>query len=681
MMKNLPADNPFAQNWQTPFATPPFSQIRLEHFKPAYLAAMAEEKAEIEAIADNPDAPTFANTMEALEKCGQALSRVNCCFYLLSSTCSTDDFQALDEEMSPLLSRHSTERGQNEKLFARIDTLYKSRSTLPPLQARLVEEYHYSYRMAGVGLPPAQKTRISEINARLSEIATDFSNRLMNEAAEKSFVIDKADLAGLPEDLIASAAETAEKRGMKGRYAFTLSRPVFENFMTNSARRDLREKMFAAFSARGDAGDGFDTKDLIPEAIELRQERAQILGFKTHAEMVTSHNMAGSPSAALGLLTDLWTPACQRFESEKKELQAIAAQDGQNDPIQPWDWLYYAEKLRQQKFALDDATLKPYFELEQVREAAFSTASRLFGLSFTLRPEIEAHHPEARTWEVKDKNGQHLGLFTGDYFARDSKKSGAWMSELRGDNALIGQRPHVYNICNFPKPAAGQPALLSQEDAITLFHEFGHALHGLLSQVAYPSLAGTNVRWDFVELPSQLFEHWLTDPTVMKTQLRHIETGAPIPDALIEKIHTTQTFNQGFDTVRYLSSALLDMELHLLPSAKGMDVNAFEKATLAKYKMPEGAPIMHRLPHFKHSAEGGYSAQYYVYIWAGVLEHDAFAAFEDTKDVFNSSIATRLYEHIYSAGNSIDPAATYRAFRGRDATREALLKNKGLLPA
>lgn len=680
MTTDLPPDNPFAAPWQTAFATVPFSRIKAEHFMPAFRAAMAAEDAEIAAIANNPDPASFANTLEALEQTGQMLKLVSSSFHLLSGTCSTDELQTIDEEVSPLLSRHATAIGQNEKLFARIDTVYNQRSNLTPEQARLAEEYHYTYRLAGVGLPPADKERIATINARLSESATEFSNRLLNEAKAKCFVVDsEADLAGLPEAVKAAAAETAAKRGHKGKYAFTLSRPEVETFLTSSERRDLREKLYTAFKQRGNANDAFDTKALIPEAIELRQERARILGYKNHADMVTSHNMAKSPAAALGLLTDLWEPACRRFEEEKKELQAEASAHGQNDPVQPWDWYFYADRVRQKKYDLDDSVLRPYLELESVREAAFATASQLFGISFNLRPEIEAHHPEARTWEVLDRNGQHLGLFTGDYFARDSKRAGAWMDELRGQNALSGQRPHVYNVCNFAKPAESQPALLSLDDALTVFHEFGHGLHGLLSQVEYPSLSGTNVRWDFVELPSQLFEHWLTAPAVMKKYLRHAKTGAEIPDDLIAKIKKSQTFNKGFETVRYLSSALLDMELHLLPSAKELDVNAFETTILKKYALPEGAEVMHHLPHFKHSAEGGYSAQYYVYIWAGVLEHDAFAAFEESGNPFDAATAHRLLENIYSAGNRRDPAETYRLFRGRDATRDALLRNRGLV--
>ncbi len=679
----LPSDNPFASAWNTPFQTPPFSRIKAEHFQPAFDAGMAAQNAEIAAIADNPAPPDFINTLEALERSGQVLKKVRSVFGLLSNTCSTPELQAIEEDISPKLSRHSTAIGQNEKLFARIDAVYQARHSLTPLQARLVEEYHYSYRISGVGLPKEQKERIASISARLSEISTSFSNTLLNEGKAKCFIVDHAaDLSGLPAEAIASAAETATKRGHAGKFAFALTRTEFDQFMTLIERRDLREQFFTAFTLRGDGNDAFDTKALIPEAIALRQEQAHLLGHSTYAHMVTAHNMAKSPEAVLSLLTDLWNPACQRLELDKKDMQAEAAAHGQNDPVQPWDWYFYAEKVRQKKYALDDATLKPYFELNAVREAAFATASRLFGLTFTLRPEIDAHHEDAQTWEVTDRNGKHLGLFMADYFARDSKRSGAWMNLMRQQNRLENdQRPYAYNICNFTKPAAGQPALLSLDSARTLFHEFGHALHGLLSDVDYPRLSGLNVRWDFVELPSQLMEHWLTTPALMKQHLRHVESGAPIPDDLIEKIEHSTTFNQAFETVRYLSSALVDMELHLEQAPSGLDVRAFEQNTLAKYRMPEAAHMAHRLPHFKHSIEGGYSAQYYVYIWAGVLDNDAFAAFEETGNVFDPATAERLYTHIYSCGNSRDPSETYRLFRGRDATRDALLKKKGLTSA
>jgi peptidyl-dipeptidase Dcp len=679
---DLPADNPFARVWETPFRLPPFAEIKTEHIGVAFEAALAKHRAEIDAIIADPAVPDFANTIEALERAGRALSRVGGVFYNLTGAHTSEALQAIERQMSPLTSRHWSAIMMDPRLFARVDAVNARRETLAldAEQARLLERTHRGFIRSGAQLGEADKARLAAINERLAELGTSFGQNVLKDESSYALVIaDEAGLAGLPGFVVAAMARAAADRGHPGKHAVTLSRSIIEPFLTFSTRRDLREEAFLAWSRRGENGGENDNRAIVAEMVRLRAEKARLLGFSTFAHFKLDDSMAKAPGNVRELLELVWTPAKARAAKEAADLAALARSEGENGPIRPWDWRHYAEKVRQQTYALDEAVLKPYLQLDRIIAAAFDVAGRLFGLSFEEKRELQGYHPDVRIWEVREGE-RHIGLFIGDYFARSSKRSGAWMSAFRGQRRFDGEtRPIIVNVCNFAKPAEGQPALLSIDDARTLFHEFGHALHGLLSDVQYGSLAGTSVSRDFVELPSQLYEHWFLTKAVMQRYCLHAQTGEPIPDALIETIKRAQTFNQGFSTVEYTSSALVDLAFHSLEEPGEIDPLAFEAAELARLGMPAEITMRHRTPHFSHVFSGdGYSAGYYSDLWSEVMDADAFNAFVETGDVFSAEVAARLKRYIYSAGDTRDAAEAYTLFRGRLPTPDALLEKRGL---
>ena len=675
-------ENPFFETWTTPFGAPPFSRIKAEHFLPAYERAFAEHEAEIAAIAGQAAPPTFENTILALENAGRALQRVDDLFGQIVGTDSNDTLLAIERDITPRTAAHWNKVRMNEGLFARIDALNQQRDGLglTAEQQRVLERHHTKYRREGAALAPDKKKRLATIIERLAALGTGFSQNVL--ADEQSYTMElhgEADLAGLPDFVREAAAAAAEERGMKGKHVITLQRSSVEPFLQFSSRRDLREKAFRAWVARGDNNDKTDNKANIAETIALRIERARLLGYQSFAHYRLDDAMAKTPEAVRGLLEKVWKPARAAALADRDALQALIAEEGGNFKLAAWDWRYYAEKLRARRCDFDEAEVKPFFPLDQVIEAAFYGAEKLFGLTF--KPvDVPVWHPDVRAFEVRGSDGGHVGIFYGDYFARPSKHGGAWMGTLRDQERLDGEvRPLVLNVMNFNK---GEPTLLSFEDARTLFHEMGHGLHGLLSNVTYPTVSCTSVLTDWVELPSQLYEHWFEQPEVLRKFARHHRTGELIPEALIQKLMAAKNFDRGCQTLEYISSALVDIELHLLQSAKNLDVNAFERETLSRIGMPEEIAMRHRPPHFTHVFSGGYYASaYYSYMWSEVLDADAFAAFEETGDIFNPEVARRLYENVLSTGGSRDPAELYVAFRGRMPTADALLKKRGFLGA
>jgi peptidyl-dipeptidase Dcp len=679
-MSMTAADNPFFETWTTPFGAPPFARIKAEHFVPAYERAFAEHEAEIARIAGQAEPPSFDNTIVALENAGRALARVDDVFGQLVGTDSNDTLLAIERDMSPRTAAHWNKVRMNTALFARLDALYQKRDSLglTAEQKRVLERHHTKYRREGAALGPDKKKRLATIVERLAALGTAFSQNVLADEQSYTMELDgEADLAGLPDFLREAAAAAATERGMAGKHVITLQRSSVEPFLQFSSRRDLREKAFRAWIARGDKGDKTDNKAIVAETVALRIERARLLGYPTFAQYRLDDAMAKTPEAVRGLLQKVWKPARDVALADRDALQELIAEEGGNFKIAPWDWRYYAEKLRARRCAFEESDVKPYFQLDRVIEAAFYGAQKLFGLTF--QPvDVPVWHPDVRAWEVRGADGNHVGIFYGDYFARPSKHGGAWMGTLRDQERLAGDvRPIVLNVMNFNK---GDPTLLSFEDARTLFHEMGHGLHGLLSDVTYPTVSCTSVLTDWVELPSQLYEHWFEQPEVLRKFARHYKTGEPIPEALIGKLMAAKNFDRGCQTLEYISSALVDLDLHLLQSAEGLDVNAFERATLERIGMPEEIAMRHRPPHFTHVFSGGYYASaYYSYMWSEVLDADAFAAFEETGDIFNPEIARKLRDNVLSTGGSRDPAELYVAFRGRMPTTDALLKKRGFL--
>jgi peptidyl-dipeptidase Dcp len=684
MTRTETPDNPLLADWTGRFGLPPLADIKPDHFRPAIDRALAAHRAEIDAIAADPAAPSFANTIKALERGGRELDRVCNVFFVLAGANTGDAIEAVEREVSPLLARHSNAIYLNRALYARIADLYARRDTLGlnAEQARVLDRYHTRFVRAGGALDQPAQDRLAAINEKLASLGTQFGQNVLADDKAYALILELGDLAGLPGFARDAASAAAEERGEKGKYAITLARSSCESFLQFSARRDLREKIFQAWIKRGENGGATDNRALIADMVALRAERAKLLGFATYADYRLDDQMAKTPAAARKLLDEIWHRARAKAGAERDALQEMVTKEGGNFALAAWDWRYYAEKLRKAKFDLDEAELKPYLQLDNMVEAAFETARRLFGLTFTP-VAVPLYHPDARAWEVKDTTGAHVGLFIGDYFARGSKHSGAWMTSLRDQEKLVGNvRPIILNICNFSKPAAGEPALLSFEDARTLFHEFGHALHGLLSNVTYPLLAGTAVPSDFVELPSQLYEHWLEVPEILQKYARHARTGEPMPKALLDRVLATRTFNQGFATVEYTACALVDLDIHALPESAKLDVGQFERDDLARIEMPAGIVMRHRLPHFQHLfSGGGYAAGYYSYMWSEVLDADAFEAFSETGNAFDPETAKRLRDFIYGAGNLRDPAEAYKAFRGRLPAVDALLKKRGLADA
>jgi peptidyl-dipeptidase Dcp len=675
-----PDANPLLEAWTGPFEAPPFDRIAPRHFRPAFETALKEARAEIDAVAADSAPPTFANTIEALERSGRSLTRVASVFFNLVGTESNDELEAIERDIAPMLSRHRSDTYLNDALFRRVEALKASEATLglTPEQARALRRYHLDFTRAGAGLPPEAKARLAAIGERLATLAAEFGQNVLADEKAWTLWLDKGDLEGLPDFFVSSAARLAAERGESGRYAVTLARSSIEPFLQFSTRRDLRETAFRAWAARGENGGATDNRAIAAETVRLRAERANLLGYESHAHYRLADTMAKTPRAALDLLESVWAPGVAAGRKEAEALQEIVAEEGGNFQVAPWDWRTLAERRRRAEFDFDESAVKPYFQLDRMIEAAFYAASRLFGLNFTERNDVKLYHPDARAWAVS-RGGEPIALFVGDYFARASKRSGAWMSNFRGQEKLDGrQLPIVVNVMNFAKGGDGEPSLLSFDEARTLFHEFGHGLHGMLSDVTYPVLSGTHVAGDFVEFPSQIYEHWIQQPEMLRRFAVHYRTGEPIPEALLDKLIRARRFNQGFATVEYTASALVDMKLHLDPAPDDIDIVAFEKAELARIGMPEAIAMRHRTPHFQHIFSGGYSAAYYSYLWSEVLDADGFEAFEEAGDIFDPEVARRLHDFVYAAGGSRDYEEAYRAFRGRAPSPAALFRKRGL---
>jgi peptidyl-dipeptidase Dcp len=683
------ATNPLLEPWQTPFGIAPFAAITPEHYAPAYAEALASHLAELYAIAINQDAPTFENTLAAFDKSGRLFRRVDGVFKNITASESSPDLQAVEREMAAPIAAHINAIYTNQELFKRIDHVYQRRNqlALSAEQIRLCERIHLDFVRAGAMLAPEAKTRYGVIMGELAKLHTQFSQNVLRDEGAFQLLLDgDLDTAGLPAFVLASSRQAALERGVTDKHLITLSRSHIVPFLTFSSRRDLREKAFKAWLARGEFHDGDthkDNKKIAIQIMHLRLEQAQLHGYTCYADYALADTMAGSQEAVLKLLNDVWTRASARARIEADDLQATAIANNDNIKIAPWDWFYYAEKIRKARFDFDEAVVKPYFSLARMTEAAFDCANKLFGITFTERPDIRAYHADVKTYEVKDANGKPLALFLHDNFARATKRGGAWMNAYRMQSRIDGDvLPIIVNNNNFAKGAAGEPTLLSYDDARTLFHEFGHGLHGMLSDVNYERLSGTSVLRDFVELPSQLFEHWLAEPAVLKKHARHIDTDAPIPDALIVKMLNARTFNQGFDAATFCASALVDMKLHGLTNMDDLDLAAFEREQLAAINMPNQIYMRHRLPHFLHLfASAGYASAYYVYLWAEVLDADAYDAFSEAGNPFDTTVAARLLKFIYSSGGTLPPMQAYAAFRGRAPTITPMLKKKGLVNA
>jgi len=674
--------NPLLSEWTGPYGgIPPFDQVKVEYFKPALEAAMAENLSEIDQIANNSAAPSFDNTIVAMEKAGQTLDRVGTVYNVWQSTMSSPDFQAVQREMAPKLAAFSDKITQNEKLFKRIEAVYNSpdKKKLTPEQQRLVWLDYTNFVRAGAKLDAKSKARLTEINQQLATLFTKFSNNVLFEEDNEFVQIkSESDLAGLPQSVRDAAAAAATAKKQEG-WLIINTRSSVEPFLTFSDRRDLREKVWRMFIMRGDNGDEHDNNTTITQILQLRAERAKLLGYQTHAHWRVENQMAKTPERAMDLMMAVWKPAVQRVHEEVADMQALVAKEGSTFQIAPWDYRYYMERVRNAKYDLDQNEVKPYLQLDKLREAIHWVAGELFNFKFTPAPNVPVAHPDIKVWEVTDKTtGKHIGLWYFDPFARPGKRSGAWMNAYRSQERVNGEiTTIVSNNANFVKGKPGEPLLISWDDASTMFHEFGHALHGLNSNVTYPSLSGTAVARDYVEFPSQLMEHWLSTPQVLQKFALHYQTGKPIPQELVDKINRTKTFNQGFATVEYLAAAILDMKLHLLGDQK-IDARAFEKAALAEIGMPKEIVLRHRLPHFLHVfSSDSYSAGYYSYLWSDVLTADAFGAFTEAGGPYDRKVADRLRKSIFSVGNTIDPAEAYRNFRGRDPKVEALMKKRG----
>ncbi len=674
--------NPLLEPWTGPFEAPPFAALEAAHFRPAFDVALERARAEIAAIAANPDPATFENTVEALERSGRMLSRMSSVFFNLASADSNDELQAIEREIAPLLARHRNAIFLNRALYDRVDALQAKRETLglDAEQARVLERYHVAFSRAGAGLADDVKGRLAAIGERLAALGAQFGQNVLADERSWRLVLETPDdLAGLPDWLVASAAATAAERGLPGKHVITLARSSVEPFLQFSARRDLREKAFAAWAARGEHAGPTDNRAIADEIVKLRGDYATLLGFESFARFRLADTMAKTPAAARSLLESVWTPALARAAEEEEALQAIVAEEGGNFRIAPWDWRYYAEKRRKLLFDIDEDAIKPYLQLDNLIEAAFFAANHLFGLSFVERFDIPLYHRDARSWTVLARDGAPVALFISDYFARPSKRSGAWSSGFRKQEKLDGAvLPIVVNVLNLAKGADGEAPLLGFDEARTLFHEFGHALHAMLSDVTYPLISGTNVATDFVEFPSQMYEHWLEQPEILRRFAVHRDTGAPMLEAMLGKLIAAQKFNQGFATVEYAASALVDLGLHEQPNRADTDVVAFEKQELDRVGMPKAIGMRHRTPHFQHIfSGGGYASGYYSYLWSEALDADGFEAFEETGDIFDPQLAARLRAYVYAAGNARDPETAYARFRGRPPEPGALMRKRG----
>ncbi len=676
------AVNPFFADYGTPHEVPAFDKIKAEHYMPAFKKGMEEQKKEIEAIVNKTEEPDFENTIEAMELTGALLTKVESVFFNLTSAETNDELQKIQKDVTPLLSKHSDDINLNAKLFARVKAVYDKRDklNLNQEQQMVLKKYYQGFVRGGAELKPEDQDKLRKLNAELSMLALKFGENLLNEVKTFEMVLDKKeDLAGLPESVIAGAAETAKARGHEGKWAFTLDKPSWIPFLQYSTRRDLREKLYKGYINKGNNNNELDNKKVISKMAALRVEKANLLGFKTYAAYIVDKNMAKTPANVYKLLNQLWKAALPIAKKEAAELQKMINKEGGKFKLASWDWWYYAEKLRKEKYNLDENQLRPYFKLDNVRDGAFHVAKQLFGIEFVERTDIPKYHKDVQTFEVKDKDGKFIGIFLMDFHPRPGKRGGAWMNSYRKQVRIKGKQvyPVIVNVCNFSKPVGDKPALISFDEVETLFHEFGHGLHGLLSNCTYNSVSGTSVPRDFVELPSQLMEHWASQPEVLKVYAKHYKTGEVIPQELIKKLENSSHFNQGFGTTEYLAAALLDMNWHTLTEAKEVDTTSFENDYLKKIGLIPEIISRYRSTYFSHIT-GGYAAGYYVYIWAAVLDNDAFEAFKEKGNIYDQETATKLRKFIYGSGGSDEAMKLYKSFRGADPKIEPLLKNRGL---
>jgi len=676
-------NNPFFETYKNKFGAPPFDQIKNEHYMPAFTEGIKQHQAEIDAIANSKDAPTFDNTIAAIDFSGELLKKVSTVFFNLYSCDTNSSLDKIAKDMSPVLSEHNDNIYLNEKLFARVQKLYDNRAKLglTPEQTRLLEKYHRNFVRSGAVLNPAQKAKLREINKELALAELAFGQNVLDETNSYQKVVDnEADLAGLPESVRQAAAETAKEAKQEGKWIFTTHKASFIPVLQYSENRELRKELLLAYSTRANHNDAKDNKAVINKIMKLRTQKAQLLGFATSADFVLDDTMAKTPKAVYDLLATVWTPALAKAKEEAGELQKLMDAEGKGEKLEAWDWWYYSEKLRKAKYNLDEEALKPYFKLENVRQGVFDLATKLYGLKFKKLNDMPVYNPDVEVFEVDDADGSLVGILYTDYFPRAGKRAGAWMNNIIDQYVKDGvnHRPVICNVGNFTKPTADKPSLLSMDEVETLFHEFGHALHGLMTQCTYPSMSGTNVARDFVELPSQFMENFCWEPQVMKTYARHYKTGEPMPKELMDKIQLAGTFNQGFINTELLAASLLDMDYHMIKDTANFDVTAFENASLARMGMIPQIISRYRSTYFNHIFSGGYYAGYYSYTWAAVLDADAFQAFKETGDVYNHKVSTDFRKKLLEKGDSEDPMKLYRDFRGANPNPDALLKKRGL---
>ena len=688
-----PNVNPFFQEWTTEFEVPPFLDIKDEHYMPAYKKGMEENLKEIDLIVNNTEDPSFANTIEELERTGKLLTKVQRVFSNLASSNTNPKLQELQRELSPMLSAHYDKIALNEDLFNRVEEIWIKRESvdLTNEQQKLLRDTRNQFVRSGALLGDDEKKQITRINSKISELSTEFGQNLLAETNGFELILNKSDLDGLSEDVISAAYEAAsqkmdkadsenEKEKYKDKYVFTPHRTSMYPFLTESTRRDLREKLYNSYVMRGDNNNETDNKKIAAQIAKLRAERANIMGYKSHAHFVLDENMLKTPEEVYDLLIQLWKPALKRAKAEVADMQAVADSEGKEFKIAAWDWWHYSEKVRKEKYDLDESAIRPYLSLDNVIQGVFNTTNKLWGLNFREIFDIDSYHPDARVWEVTDKDGSHLAIFIGDYFTRSNKRGGAWMSSFKGQSNLDGrQRPIVVNVCNFPAPVGDNPSLLSFENAVTLFHEFGHAMHGILTDVTYGSMAGTSGPRDFIELPSQLLEHWVSEPEVLKSFATHYETGESMPDELIEKLLKAGKFNQGFINTEYLAASLLDMDWHTMSVLDAQNISDnFEKSSMNKIGLIDQIAPRYRSTYFAHIFSGGYSSGYYSYVHAAVLDSDAFEAFKEAGDVFDAELSSKLRKQIYEKGSTEEAMDLYVNFRGRKPIIAPLLKVRGL---